>query len=519
MAANEFYNPYGFQQPVHPHSSTNTFPPAHSPSPYGVYGNPFDRDPSQYSHGSHLDYPTYPTVHSHGVTGGNAAPDVMMGRLHGADQYADDIPLKNNVQTATSGRPEWMHADTHYRPDRESQRVPLNPNPMGDHPRGWKGRRWFKKKIPWVTYFLTAVQIAVFIAELVRSAKLTGSPIMTRPEFNPMIGPSPYIQINMGARFVPCMRNEEGVQNNKNVTGDLVPFPCPRSTSSDPISPENQCTLSELCGFSKRHRVPDPKPNGSIKQKPEPNQWFRFIVPMFLHAGLVHIGFNMMAQLTIGADMERTIGWWRYAIVYFASGIFGFILGANFAASGIASTGASGCLSGILALACLDLFYTWGSRPKPVTELIIMLITIAISFVLGLLPGLDNFSHIGGFLVGLVLGISLLRSPDRLRRIGASGDPYEPVVASGALVEDGVESKKKMKNKFMATKPVKFFTGRKPLWWVWWLVRAGTLVGIVIAFILLLNNFYKYRSKCGWCKYLSCLPIQGKNWCDVGKIV
>ncbi|OJD11355.1 hypothetical protein AJ78_07857 [Emergomyces pasteurianus Ep9510] len=544
MAANDFYQPYRSdnpqQQSLNPYPTdsgtspppawSKQTPPLRTPSPYGAYGNPYDRDSSQYNLRPDHDYPPSPGHQSFGSTigGGGAAAAAggmgTTGRTHGTDYYADDIPLKSNAQPTPGGRPEWIDADTHYPPSPESQRVPLNPNPTARHSRGWngKGRRWFRKKMPFVTYFVTLVQVVVFIAELIRSGQLTGSPIMIKPQFNPMIGPSPYIRINMGARYVPCMRNEDGVQNYKDPTSRIVPFPCPRTKSSDPLSPENQCLLSDLCGFKKTHKIPDPQPNGSLEQSPEPNQWFRFIVPMFLHAGLIHIGFNMMAQLTIGADIERTIGWWRYAIVYFASGIFGFILGANFAPPGIASTGASGCLFGILALAFLDLFYTWGSRPKPAKELLIMLITIAISFVLGLLPGLDNFSHIGGFLVGLVLGISVLRSPDRLReRIGAAtplGDPYDPLNASGALGPVGDSGSTDKSQKFMVTQPVKFFQGRKPLWWAWWVVRAGTLVGIVVTFILLLDNFYKYRSKCGWCKYLSCLPIEGKNWCDVGKI-
>ncbi|KAK2776975.1 hypothetical protein FQN53_002441 [Emmonsiellopsis sp. PD_33] len=507
MAANDFYAPYNPQRPAQSASPTplvvgddGPLPPpawskptpARSPSPYNSYGTPYDRDNSQYTHGSDLDYPP-----SAGAG----------GRLHGTDQYADDIPLKQ-AQQQPGGRPEWIDADTHYPPSPESQRVPLNPDGPAHGGGGWGGgKKFLKKKIPWFTYLMTTIQVAVFIAEIVRNAQLTGSPIMIHPQFNPMIGPSPYVQINMGARYVPCMRNEEGVQDSKNEFNGIVPFPCPNTKSSDPEDKNNQCQLSDLCGFTASTRVPDPKPNGSLEQKPEPNQWFRFIIPMFLHAGLIHIGFNMMAQLTIGADMEKEIGWWRYGIVYFASGIFGFILGANFAAPGIASTGASGCLFGVLALACLDLFYTWRSRSRPVVELIVMIITIGISFVLGLLPGLDNFSHIGGFLVGLVLGISLLRSPDPLReRIGTT--PYEPM-SGGIGATD--ESKR-----FAVKEPTRFFKGRKPLWWVWWIVRAGTLVGIIIAFVLLLNNFYKYRSKCSWCKHLTCLPV--KNWCDVGKI-
>lgn len=97
----------------------------------------------------------------------------MTGRPHGTDYYADDIPLKANAQPTTGGRPEWMDPDTHYPLERESQRVPLNPNPTARHSKGWerKGRRWLKKKIPFVTYFVTLVQVAVFIAELVRSGK------------------------------------------------------------------------------------------------------------------------------------------------------------------------------------------------------------------------------------------------------------------------------------------------------------------------------------------------------------
>ncbi|EEH04259.1 DHHC zinc finger membrane protein [Histoplasma capsulatum G186AR] len=539
MAANDFYQPYTSDhsqlqqqqqqqhQPLNPDRtspppvwSNQSLPPLRTPSPYGAYGNPYDRDGSQYNPRSDHGYPPSPGVQSFGgAVGGGIG---MTGRPHGTDYYADDIPLKANAQPTTGGRPEWMDPDTHYPLERESQRVPLNPNPTARHSKGWerKGRRWLKKKIPFVTYFVTLVQVAVFIAELVRS----GSPIMTKPQFNPMIGPSPYIQIYMGARYVPCMRNVEGVQNNPNATNGLVPFPCPNTTTSDPFAPENLCPLSDLCGFKKTNKVHDPTPQGSLDDKPEPNQWFRFIVPIFLHAGLIHIGFNMMAQLTIGADMERTIGWWRYAVVYFASGIFGFILGANFAPPGIPSTGASGSLFGIFALAFLDLLYSWSSRSNPVKELLIMLITVAISFVLGLLPGLDNFSHIGGFMVGLVLGISVLRSPDKLRRridsITPHHDPYDPLSASGALgagagAGDAIDNPK---TAFMVKQPVKFFQGRKPLWWAWWVVRAGTLVGILVAFILLLNNFYKYRSTCGWCKYLSCLPIAGKNWCDVGKL-
>ncbi|KKY24552.1 putative rhomboid family membrane protein [Phaeomoniella chlamydospora] len=236
---------------------------------------------------------------------------------------------------------------------------------------------------------------------------------------------------------------------------------------------------------------------------------------MFLHAGIIHIGVNMLMQMTMGREMEKQIGSLRFASVYISSGIFGFVLGANFAGEGTASTGASGALFGIMGLYLLDLFYNWRERRKPVRDLMFSLLDIVIAFVLGLIPGVvDNFSHMGGLLMGLVLGICLLHSPNALReRLGTSTsyhpmNPTNPASPTQESPEEGFTAFKK--------KPVGFFKGRKPLWWAWWLLRAGAVVGVFVCFIVLLNNFYKYRNTCSWCKYLSCLPI--KDWCESGDL-
>lgn len=341
---------------------------------------------------------------------------------------------------------------------------------------------------------------------------------MTQPQFNPMIGPSPYILINMGARFVPCMHNTKGIQDSTIV----IHWPCPNTTTLDPNSPSQHCTLSELCGFG---GVPEPFYNSTATadQKPEPNQWFRFIIPMFLHAGLIHIGFNLLLQLTMGRDMEKSIGSIRFFLVYISSGIFGFVMGGNFAATGISSTGASGSLFGVIALTLLDLLYSWKDRVNPIKDLLLIFLDIVISFVLGLLPGLDNFSHIGGFLMGLALGICVLHSPNSLRRRIGEDTPYAQV--NTGLAESGTPPS-------FFKNPVGFFKGRKPLWWAWWLIRAGALILVFVVFILLLNNFYIYHNTCEWCKYLSCLvsplilrplnlanmmqPVN--NWCETGNL-
>ena len=300
-----------------------------------------------------------------------------------------------------------------------------------------------------------------------------------------MIGPSPYIQINMGARYVPCMKKTS-------VTLEKIQWPCPNITSSSLDDPSYQCGLHQLCGFGDK----------AYDDKHLPNQWYRFIIPIFLHGGFIHITINMLLQLLLGRQMELEIGTLRFVLVYISSGIFGFVLGGNFAPEGIASTGASGALFGIIALLLLDLIFHWGERKSPVADLAWLVGCIIICFVLGLLPGLDNFAHIGGFLMGLVLGICILHSPEVLRRrVGADLPPYASVHRSRGRADDaptGVTA--------FIKEPSAFFKGRKPLWWAWWLVRAAALVGVFIFFILLLKNFYDLkRGQCHWCRYLSCI--------------
>lgn len=199
--------------------------------------------------------------------------------------------------------------------------------------------------------------------------------------------------------------------------------------------------------------------------------------------------------------MEIAIGPIRFFLVYMASGIFGFVMGGNFAAEGIASTGASGSLFGIIALTLLDLLYTWKQRSSPWKDFAFIALDVVISFVLGLLPGLDNFSHIGGFLMGIVLGICILHSPASLQERIRRDPPYTPIAQVKA--SDGDDPNAGITG--FARNPVGFFKGRKGAWWAWWLVRVASLVAVFIVFILLLNNFYVYRKTCSWCKYLSCL--------------
>jgi membrane associated rhomboid family serine protease len=505
MAANDYYNDNYRPQTHNLHTTPSPAPPSlydNQAPPYSSYS----QAPSPAPTGG----PHAPPKISTGPSPFDTVFDDHVYPMNNQTNHAGNSPINNMASPQTPQTPQGAYPDTAYHGGRrESQQnlaedIPLQVRvkdpEQSDHiydaqPRQHKRKKGKvrlgefgmigsdKNRIPWVVYTISFAQVAVFIAEIVRNATLTGSPIMIRPQFNPMIGPSSQVLINMGARYVPCMRNVLGIQNE---TTPLT-FLCPNGTNTE----TDQCPLSTLCGFD---GVPDPLFNGDMNQSPEPNQWFRFIVPIFMHAGLIHIGFNLLLQMTLGRDMEKAIGSIRFFLVYMSAGIFGFVLGGNFAAPGIASTGASGALFGIIALTLLDLLYSWKDRRNPVKELMFILIEMIIAFVLGLLPGLDNYSHIGGFLTGITVGICVLHSPNSLRRRMDSTLSY-------SAVQSGFDHGPPpfFKN------PVGFFQGRKPLWWAWWLVRAASLALVVSVFSVLLHNFYVTRSECSWCKYLSCI--------------
>lgn len=486
----------GLHLPSTPSSfSTPTSTPTHSTTPYppqasndSLYGG--GGADTSYNHHQRDSTASVATLHNNNNNKLYSDSD--------ADPYAENIPLHTR-------RPSM--------PPSSTSTPPLPPLPPPKHRPASLSRNGTRKPRPWFCWLISILQASVFIAEIARNATLTGSPIAIKPSFNPMIGPSPYVLINMGGRYVLCMQYQADLWTltpGVPITGPVL-FPCPSTTKNDA-----QCTLAQHCGFS---GVPS-QAQMMAPPHPGPNQWYRFILPMFLHAGLIHIAFNLLLQLRLGVDMEREIGPLRFALVYFSAGIFGFILGGNFAPRGVVSTGASGCLFGILALVLLDLFYTWNERLKPWNDLAWLMVDIVISFVLGLLPGLDNFAHIGGFVMGLMLGLTVLRSPAALRRrIGESGGGGVTMSGGrGGGGRDGIPVP--YSPVYPPAKrgggPAGFFRGRRPAWWVWWGVRAGTLACAVVATSVLLRWFYVSRVECGWCKYLSCLPVS--NWCEIGEI-
>ena len=130
------------------------------------------------------------------------------------------------------------------------------------------------------------------------------------------------------------------------------------------------------------------------------HQWYRLITAMFLHGGLIHIGFNMMALMQLGPALEELYGSARYFFLYIATGVFGF-LASSF--TGHYSLGASGGLLGLVGAMLAITTKRGGAYMRELRSRLVS--SVVLLFVLGFMGmGIDNWAHGAGLAAGFGLG-------------------------------------------------------------------------------------------------------------------
>ncbi|KAL5058906.1 hypothetical protein RYX36_030510, partial [Vicia faba] len=75
------------------------------------------------------------------------------------------------------------------------------------------------------------------------------------------------------------------------------------------------------------------------------------------------------------------------------------------------SVGASGALFGLLGGMLSELITNWSMYDNKSAAFFTLVIIIVIHLAIGILPHVDNFAHIGGFLTGFLLGFVFLIHP------------------------------------------------------------------------------------------------------------
>lgn len=79
-------------------------------------------------------------------------------------------------------------------------------------------------------------------------------------------------------------------------------------------------------------------------------EWWRLFTAVFLHVGLWHLGFNLMALSQVGPPLEEIHGRGRLLVLFLLMGGFANLASGWMGISGI-SAGASGAIMGLIGLA------------------------------------------------------------------------------------------------------------------------------------------------------------------------
>jgi rhomboid protease GluP len=133
-------------------------------------------------------------------------------------------------------------------------------------------------------------------------------------------------------------------------------------------------------------------------------RWWTVLSAGWLHAGLLHIGMNMYWLWQMGPALTELFGSARTVIIYTVGGIAGFALSSfageflpnvPFLHAASLTVGASAPLFGMIGA----LYHYGRSGSSIARQMAVSIMVQALVFGL-LMPGIDNFAHLGGFAGG-----------------------------------------------------------------------------------------------------------------------
>lgn len=162
-----------------------------------------------------------------------------------------------------------------------------------------------------------------------------------------------------------------------------------------------------------------------------PDQWYRLLTSMFLHADLFHILFNMYFLFFAGRAVEEALGSKRFAVLYFISGLAASVFHSAYSFIGglssyaVPAIGASGAISGVLGaylmfypgtslVICMPVFFFPICFPMRASLYIIFWFATQVIYGYARIAGgVAVFAHAGGFLAGIAL-LSFLANRERI---------------------------------------------------------------------------------------------------------
>ena len=146
------------------------------------------------------------------------------------------------------------------------------------------------------------------------------------------------------------------------------------------------------------------KENSLISQ----GEYWRLLSATLLHGNLIHIFFNSFALYSLGPESERIYGTRRFLALYTLAGLGGSV--ASYLLSPAPSVGASGAIFGLIG--GLGVFFFLNRRAlgefgRAQVQSIVSIAVINLIIGFSAQGIIDNWGHLGGLLVGVLVGAAL----------------------------------------------------------------------------------------------------------------
>ncbi len=157
-------------------------------------------------------------------------------------------------------------------------------------------------------------------------------------------------------------------------------------------------------------------------------EYWRLLTAGFLHANLVHLATNMISLYILGIPLERILGRGRFVLIYLLSLLGGSVSVMLFSGLFTPTIGASGAIYGLMG-ALLVTFKRLKYELRPL--LIVLALNVYVTFQFA---GISWQGHLGGLVVGAIVGASMVYPPRESRRNWQWGTAIGVLVVCAALV-------------------------------------------------------------------------------------
>lgn len=149
-------------------------------------------------------------------------------------------------------------------------------------------------------------------------------------------------------------------------------------------------------------------------------QYWRLVMPSFLHFDLIHFVFNSIVLWQVGPQVEELFGSRRFLFLYLVTGIAGFTVSFwwyDLHGRPVLSAGSSASLFGLIGILISYISQQRGFASEYRASLIRWAVFI---IIIGIFLPFDNAAHIGGLLSGMALGrlVSARRPSSAAARVG-----------------------------------------------------------------------------------------------------